>query len=90
MHVSSAYLEPTPQKYFGKLFEIFDLDCTNIYLLQRVVTIDTWLRVFWYKILYNILYLNKLFFKLEKVSLPWCQFCNKEETINHLFQHEQS
>ena len=42
--------------------------------------------MFQYKILNNILFLNKLLFKLEKVQSPLCSFCNSEdETPLHIF-----
>ena len=42
------------------------------------VTIDTNLRIFQYKILNNVLYLNEKLFKFKIVSSPLCSFCNSE------------
>ena len=47
--------------------------------LQRMVTVDTKLRVFQYKILNNILLVNKMLFKLWKVESPLCSFCKGED-----------
>ena len=50
------------------------------------LTIDTNLRVFQYKILNNVLYLNEKLFKFKIVSSPLCSFCNlANETPIHLF-----
>ena len=49
------------------------------------VTIDTNLRIFQYKILNNVLYLNENFLN-SKLFLHFCSFCNSEnETPIHLF-----
>ena len=50
-----------------------------------MVTIDTKLRVFQYKILNNIIFVNKILFKLKKVKLPLRSFCKaKDETYIRL------
>ena len=54
--------------------------------MPRRVTIDTNLRIFRYKILNNVLYLNEKLFKSKIVSSPLYSFCNSEnETPIHLF-----
>ena len=54
--------------------------------MPRRVTIYTNLRIFQYKILNNVLYLNEKLFKFKIVSSPLCSFCNSEnETLIHLF-----
>ena len=50
------------------------------------LTIDTNLRMFQYKILKNVLYLNEKLFEFKIVSSPLCSFCNaKNKTPIHLF-----
>ena len=61
MHVSSFHLKPTSPKHSEKLFQKFDFDWTKIYLLPRVVTVDSRLRIFQYKLL-NTNY---------KTQIPW-------------------
>ena len=47
---------------------------------------DTRLRIFQYKIINNVLYLNKKLFKFGKTESPLCTFCKiKDETPLHLF-----
>ena len=54
--------------------------------MPRRVNIDTNLRIFQYKVLNNVLYLNEKLFKFKIVSSPLCPFCNSEnETPRHLF-----
>ena len=51
-----------------------------------MITVDTKLRVFQYKILNNILLVNKMLFKLWKVESQLCSFCKGEdEPYIHLF-----
>ena len=54
--------------------------------MPRSVNIDTNLRIFQYKVLNNVLYLNENVFKFKIVSSLLCPFCNSEnETPRHLF-----
>ena len=77
---------PTSQKYFIRLFPNLQSDWKDIYLLPGKVTIDTKLRIFQYKLLNNILYLNKHIFMFRKKDTKHCSFCQlQDETINHLF-----
>ena len=47
---------------------------------------DTNLRIFQYKILNNVSYLNEKLFRFKKTSCPLCSFCQSEnETPIHLF-----
>ena len=77
---------PTSQKYFMRLFPNLQCDWKDIYLLPRKVTIDTKLRIFQYKLLNNILYLNEDLFMFRKKDTKHCSFYKlQDETINHLF-----
>ena len=52
---------------------------------QLLTTINTKHCSFQYKTLNNLLYLNKILFKFDKVNSPLCSFCKSaEETIIHL------
>ena len=86
IQISEKYEKPTSQLYYERYFNKFDFDWNSLYLLPRMVTIDTKLRVFQYKILNNILFVNKMLFKFRKVESPLCSFCKAEdETCIHLF-----
>ena len=51
-----------------------------------MVTLDSYSRSFQYKILNNVLYLNKKLFKFQKSTSPLCPFCKlSDETVLHLF-----
>ena len=61
------------------------LNFIYIYIYIYIYVIfDTATRMFQYKILNNILYLNKLLFKFKKVSTSSCSFCKlvKETNLN--------
>ena len=73
------YEKPTSQSFYEKLLETTNLNCKEIYILPRKVPTDTNLRMFQYKIMNNILFLNKLLFKFKKVPPPLCSFCNSAD-----------
>ena len=85
MLIDANNIKPTSQTYFENLFSKFKFDWKSIYLLPRCVTIDTNLRMFQYKLLINVLYLNNMLFRFEKVDFPLCSYCyEKEETPLHV------
>ena len=74
------------QLYFEDFFQNKDIDWKHVHLLPRRVTVDTNLRIFQYKILNNVLYLNENVFRFKKISYPLCSFYQSEnETPIHLF-----
>ena len=66
--------KPTAQAYFENEFNETNFEWKKIYLLPRKVTTDTKLRNFQYKILNNILFLNKLLFRFKVVDSSVCSF----------------
>ena len=77
--------KPTSQIYFESFFET-SLDWEKICLMPRKVTVDTFTRIFQYKIINNILYLNKKLHIFKKVYSPLCSFCkSNDETTLHIF-----
>ena len=56
---------PTSQKYFNGLFKTDSLDWKQIYLLPRLVTLNSYSPSFQYQILNNLLYLKKTFYLLK-------------------------
>ena len=74
------------QLYFEDLFQNKDIDWKHVDLLPRRVTVDTNLRMFQYKTLNNVSYLNERPFSFINISCPICSFCqSKNETPIHLF-----
>ena len=70
------------QLYYKNVFENSNLDWKTIYMLPRTVTKDSRLQVFQYKLLNNVLYLNKMLFRFGKI----CFFCKMtEQTPTYLF-----
>ena len=65
---------PTSQKYFCNFFPNSQVEWKEIYLLPRKVSIDTNLRMLQYKILNNILYLNKQLFLFNKKETKLCSY----------------
>ena len=78
--------KPTSQLYFENLFREQNLNWKEIYLLPRKASLDSYVRSFQYKVLNNVLYLNKKLFIFGKSSSPLFSFCkNANETIVRLF-----
>ena len=74
------------QLYYKNVFQNSDLDWKTIYMLPCIVTKDSRLRVFQYKLLNNVLYLNKMLFRFGKIDSPVCSFCKMiDETPLHRF-----
>ena len=79
-------IKPTSQTHFENLFPNFKPDWKSIYLLSRRVILDINIRMFQYKVLNNVLYLNNMLFRFKKVDSPLCSYCDEEEeTPLHLF-----
>ena len=77
---------PTAQKKFLKKFPQLQIDWSKIYSLLFIVTIETKIREFQYKILNNIVFTNEKMFRLKMIDSPLCTFCKREiESIEHLF-----
>ena len=75
------FLKPTSQAYFEKVFAGHVIEWDKIYILPRIVTTDSRMRIFQYKILHSVLYLNKKLFEFNKINSPECSFCKCEEKI---------
>ena len=83
--ISNISSVPTAQNYFEK-FTITHSDWSSIYLLPRKITVDSYSRMFQYKILNNILFLNSKLFHSNLVDSPLCSLCLIDnETVEHLF-----
>ena len=77
---------PTSQKYLNELLTTDNFDWNQIYILPRLVTLDSYSHFFQHKILNNILYLHKKLFTFRKSTSSRCPFCKlSDETVLHLF-----
>ena len=86
MLISAIDHQPTSQKYFGNLFPNIELSWKWIYLNARKATANSHLRCFNYKVINNMLYLNKKLFQFVKTQSPLCSFCHAEvEASLHVF-----
>ena len=59
--------KPTSQKYFEKKFTELSLDWKEIYMTPRIVSSNTYMRCFQYKVLNNVLFLNKKLFLFNPI-----------------------
>ena len=83
--ISKMFSPSTSQAYYNNIFDVSE-SWSKIYLTPRFSTIDTFSRVFQFKILHNILYLNDRLFRMGLVDSPLCSLCNSyPESIDHLF-----
>ena len=72
--------------YFENLFNDNDFDWAAIYMLPRLATYNTNMRSFQYKLLSNVLFLNKKLHIFGTKSSPLYSFCNLcDETPLHIF-----
>ena len=76
--ISSLKDKPTSQNYFENSFPNHTFDWKQIYLLPRIITINSYQCNLQYKILHNILYLTKKLCIIGKVDPPLCSICHSE------------
>ena len=72
--------------YFENVFNEYNIGWTAIYMLPRFVTYNIYLRSFQYKILKNVLFINKKLHNFLIKPSPLCSFCNlSDETPLQIF-----
>ena len=77
---------PTSQKYFDKAVPNENFDWKQIYILPRVVIINSFQCKLQYKILHNTLYLNKTLFTFGRIKTSQFSSCHSyDETIKYIF-----
>ena len=83
--ISNCFIHPTSQVHLLTKLNLRNVNWQTVYMLPRFCTIDSHTRVFQYKILNNIFYLNNRLFKMNIANSQLCSFCEAEpETIIHL------
>ena len=84
--ILSKQCAPTSQNYILRLLSLETLPWKQVYSLIRSTTPDLFSRIFQFKCLNNILYLNRSLFKIGIVESPLCSYCNGcNETYVHIF-----
>ena len=84
--VYSKYRAPNAPQYFISKFGQNDIEWSQVYLIPHSTSIDMKTRIFQFKILNNILYLNARLYKMGSVSSSKCSLCSESnETTTHLF-----
>ena len=83
--ISAIEHQPTSEKYFDNLFPNIELHWKEIYLTARKATANSYLRCFDFKIINNVLYLNKKLFQFGKTQSPLCSFCHTEAETTLIF-----
>ena len=78
--------KPTYQKTIEKLLANDDINWQQVYTIPCKASISSSTRIFQYKILNNILYLNRKISEFDQEVSHLCSLCLKEpEDILHLF-----
>ena len=87
MSVKLKFSKITSQNFFTKKFNVSNQNIWHsAYLLPAWASIESKIRMFQYKILNNVLYLNQRLSHMNTVGSSLCSLCKKEpETISHLF-----
>ena len=84
--ISRAQNTPSSNIYFKILYNDYNIDWAAIYMLPRLITYNTYMRSFQYKILNNVLFLNKTLHTFGIKPPPLCSFCKLyDETPHHMF-----
>ena len=79
------YRAPSAQQYFMSKFGRNDIEWSQIYLIPHSTSINMKTRIFQFKILDNILYLNARLYKMIIASSSKCSLCSESnETTTHL------
>ena len=72
--------------YFENIFPDTSMKWRDAYILPRLVTINSTVRMFHCKILNNVLFLNQQLFLFGLVTSTLCSFCIQVyETVIHIF-----
>ena len=80
--ISAIDHQSTSQKYFDDIFPNIELPWREIYLTARKASANSHLRCFKYKIINNVLHLNKNLFQFGKTQSSLCSFCHTEAQNN--------
>ena len=84
--VLKIFKSPSSELKWALLFNVWDVNWREIYLIPFKSSLSTKLRYFQFKILHRYLAVNKLLFQMGIKDSDLCTFCdNITEDIPHLF-----
>ena len=84
--ISRAQNKPSSNIYFQNLYNDYNIDWTAIYMLSRLITYNTSMTSFQYKISNNVLFVNKKFPTFGIKPSPLYSFSNLyDKTPCHMF-----
>ena len=85
--IVKLFVQPTSTDYWKNTLRLKDeLDWKEVFMIPRLATIESSMRVFQYKLLNNALYLNAKLYKMKIIKSPLCTFCHEhDETPVHFF-----
>ena len=84
--ITKLFVRPKSEITLQNLLNIQHFNWSKIYNLTGEITIDTYSRMFNFKLNHNILYLNKSLTRMGILNNSLCSFCNiYEETPLHIF-----
>ena len=84
--VAKLYVSPTSEKTIQNILNTEHINWPQVYNLSGKITIDTYSRMFNFKLNHNILYLNKSLTIMGILKDRLCSFCKTvDETPIHLF-----
>ena len=88
MQLCLKYNKATCQSCHEKKFYNYDFNWKLIYRLPRIATLETKIRIFHYKLLNNVIYINKKLFQYDIISQSKCSFCEVYDEILHHIVYE--
>ena len=84
--INKMWEKPTSEEKIEQELGDSQLIWSNIYMLGRKITLDSYSRQFHFKLTHNVLFLNKALNRMNIVESSLCSYCNDEdETTVHLF-----
>ena len=83
MQLCLKYDKPTCKSYHEKHFDVYDFNWKLINRIPRIATLETKISIFQYKLLNNVLYLNKKLFQFGIISQSKCSFCDLYDKTPH-------
>ena len=84
--IAKIFTKPSTEITLQNRLNVEKIDWSSVYKLSGQITIDSYSRMFSFKLNHNILYLNKALTQMGIKNNTFCSFCNNfDETSIHLF-----